>query len=82
MLRLFIAWFALLALVLESVAAQSTTSSSAVATHTVSVGAGGLEFTPKELSANISDVIGIHSFAKGIFTNGSCIRDTNPFINR
>ncbi|KAB8302588.1 hypothetical protein EYC80_005966 [Monilinia laxa] len=57
MLRLLIAWFVLLVLVLNRVAAQSTAFSSAIATHTVSVGAGGLEFTPKELSANVSDVI-------------------------
>ncbi|KAG4031554.1 hypothetical protein MFRU_009g03170 [Monilinia fructicola] len=87
MLRLFIAWFALLALVLESVAAQSTTSSSAVATHTVSVGAGGLEFTPKELSANISDVIEFrfypqnHSVARSEYKN-PCIPYEVTGINK
>lgn len=66
MLRLLIAWFTLLGWVLNNkVAAQSTTTSSAVPTHTVSVGIAGLQFSPTELTANASDVIGI-PFAKEI----------------
>ncbi|PQE04002.1 extracellular serine-rich protein [Rutstroemia sp. NJR-2017a BVV2] len=48
-------WFALL---FRICAAQTpTTSAPPVPTHTVSVGAEGLSFTPNQLNANISDVI-------------------------
>lgn len=72
MLKLLIAWFALLLLVLDKVAALSTTTSSSVPTHTISVGAGGLEFTPKEFSANVSDVIGMR-LRESSLHDGNCM---------
>ncbi|QSZ29714.1 hypothetical protein DSL72_004231 [Monilinia vaccinii-corymbosi] len=87
MLRLLIAWFALLVWVLDRAAAQSTTTSSAVATHKVLVGARGLEFTPKELSANVSDVIEFrfypqnHSVARSEYKN-PCIPYEVTGINK
>lgn len=66
MLRFLVAWFALLVMGGDRVTAQSSTTSSAVPTHVVSVGIEGLQFTPTELSANVSDVIGMH-FAEGVF---------------
>lgn len=66
MLRFSIVWFALLVLGWDKVTAQSSTTSSAVPTHVISVGIEGLQFTPSELSANVSDVIGMR-FAKVVF---------------
>ncbi|KAI9650294.1 hypothetical protein NHQ30_000307 [Ciborinia camelliae] len=68
MLKLLIVWFALLVLVRDKVTGQSTTTSSAaMPTHTVSVGAEGLQFTPKELSADVGDVIVVVNDTDPIF---------------
>ncbi|TEY85154.1 hypothetical protein BOTCAL_0016g00050 [Botryotinia calthae] len=57
MLRFLIVWFALLVLGWDKVMAHSSTTSSAVPTHVISVGIEGLQFTPPESSANVGDVI-------------------------
>ncbi|KAF7879121.1 hypothetical protein EAF04_000320 [Stromatinia cepivora] len=89
MLKLLIAWFALLVLARNKVAAQSTTASSAVPTHVVSVGIEGLQFTPTELSANVSDVIEFrfypqnHSVARAEYgSNRACIPYEVTGINK
>ncbi|KAJ8070020.1 hypothetical protein OCU04_000422 [Sclerotinia nivalis] len=89
MLKLLIAWFALLVLVRNKVAAQSTTTSGAVPTHIVSVGIEGLQFTPTELSANVSDVIEFrfypqnHSVARAEYgSNRACIPYEVTGINK
>ncbi|KAF7892970.1 uncharacterized protein EAF02_000508 [Botrytis sinoallii] len=89
MLRFLIAWFALLVLGGDKVTAQSSTTSSAVPTHVVSVGIEGLQFTPTELSANVSDVIEFrfypqnHSVARAEYgSNRACIPYEVTGINK
>ncbi|KAF7958826.1 hypothetical protein EAE96_002358 [Botrytis aclada] len=89
MLRSLMAWFALLVLGSDKVMAQSSTTSSAVPTHVVSVGIEGLQFTPTELSANVSDVIEFrfypqnHSVARAEYgSNRACIPYEVTGINK
>ncbi|TGO60481.1 hypothetical protein BOTNAR_0145g00060 [Botryotinia narcissicola] len=89
MLRFFIAWFALLILGGDKVTAQSSTTSRAEPTHVVSVGIEGLQFTPTELSANVSDVIEFrfypqnHSVARAEYgSNRACIPYEVTGINK
>lgn len=42
----------------------SSTSSAAISTHTVSVGAAGLVFTPDQLTAAVGDIIGKNIIAQ------------------
>ncbi|CCD45916.1 hypothetical protein BofuT4_P049340.1 [Botrytis cinerea T4] len=89
MLRFSNVWFALLVLGWDKVTAQSSTTSSAVPTHVISVGIEGLQFTPSELSANVSDVIEFrfypqnHSVARAEYgSNRACIPYEVTGINK
>ncbi|APA06724.1 predicted protein [Sclerotinia sclerotiorum 1980 UF-70] len=89
MLKLLIPCLALLVLLRNKVEAHSTTTSSAVPTHIVSVGIEGLQFTPTELAANVSDVIEFrfypqnHSVARAEYgSNRACIPYEVTGINK
>ncbi|TVY22544.1 putative GPI-anchored cupredoxin [Lachnellula hyalina] len=66
--------------------ASTTTTSAPVATHTVSVGADGFNFSPSQVFANVGDIIEYrfypqnHSVARAAFGSNPCIpyEDTGP----